>query len=106
MIILDESSLMVAQRNLNKPESKTAQKKRLIKEKQTAKHCVKEQCSCPKLCPLKVSHERRLAINNTFNKYGPVEQKLYIRSRTNILRRSRNDQRIVTEYFLNNERDE
>lgn len=69
---------MVIQRNLNKPESKTAKKVRLRKEKKIAKHSVQGKCDCLKQCTSKISDDRRDAINDALD---PASQKLYIRSR-------------------------
>lgn len=106
-IILGESSAMVIERNLRKPESKTARKQRLTQEKRIAKHGVKEQCDCLKMCSVKISHERRVAINDSFNRLDPVSQKLYIRSQTNVVRNAADQSlRKVIQYFFYDEQEE
>lgn len=89
---------MIIERNLTKKESKVEARRRLAKEK----HSVKEQRNCLKLCPQKISHNRRIEINTEFNAYDQLAQKLYIKSQT-IRSTAVGNQRKQTRFFLNND---
>lgn len=75
---------------------------KLNKEKKMAKHSVKEECTCTKLCPLKISHSRRVEINRLFNELDAKEQKFYIRAQT-ILSISADKPTRRNEHFLYND---
>lgn len=92
---------MIIERNLRKKESKVDARRRLAKEKQTEKHSVKEPCTCTKLCPLKISHNRRIEINREFNAYDLVAKKLYVKSQT--ITSFPSDKRQQNEFFFHDE---
>lgn len=90
-----------------KPKQKLCDKIKLATDRKRNKYTVKEQCSCKKKCPQKITFDRQNVINKKFWELDYIAQKIYIRSQSTVstpkTTKHPSAARLAVKYFLRTE---